>query len=246
MIFKVAICDDDKEDIQILERFLQKIGAQLDIDFEISSFNDSRELLTCYSRPGAFDILFLDVEMPEPSGMELARKIRSLPDRDTRIVFVSSYPQYMRDSFNVQAFQYLTKPYSYEEFKKIILQITKDYDESRTTRLLVKTDYSEELVNIYNIISIECSNAKKKIIHVQLEDYTVEAVGTIGELEKELEEYGFVSPCRGFLINIRHLHYFKNNEIVMSNGSIIPLSRRREKTIRNMFNKKILVLSRKR
>ncbi len=107
MIFKVAICDDEANDIFLLKNHLQKIGADLDIDFEITTYNDSRLLLSDYVLPGTFHILFLDVEMPEPNGIAAAQRIRSLPDRDVRIVFVSSYPQYMKDSFNVQTFQYL-------------------------------------------------------------------------------------------------------------------------------------------
>ncbi len=246
MIFKVAICDDDKNDVQKLTHFLQKASMQLNIDFETTPFYDSRELSERCTQSGIFDIMFLDVEMPEPDGLTLARKIRSLPDRDTRIIFVSSYPQYMKDSFDVQAFQYLTKPYTYEDFERILLQITKDFDESRTSRLLLKTDLTEELVPVSNIISIECVNAKRKMIQVQLMDNSLKAFGTISELEKELEDHGFVSPCRGFLINIRHLHYFRENEIVMSDGSAIPLSRRREKSIRSLFHKNMLVLSMKR
>ena len=166
MIFKVAICDDEANDIFLLKNHLQKIGADLDIDFEITTYNDSRLLLSDYVLPGTFHILFLDVEMPEPNGIAAAQRIRSLPDRDVRIVFVSSYPQYMKDSFNVQTFQYLTKPYALKELQSVILQLAKDFEESKTSCLLLKTDLSEELVNVNDIISIECLNAKKRTLLV--------------------------------------------------------------------------------
>ena len=187
MIFKVAICDDEENDMFLLKNHLQKIGADLDIDFEITTYNDSRLLLSDYVRPGTFHILFLDVEMPEPNGIAAAQRIRSLPDRDVRIVFVSSYPQYMKDSFNVQTFQYLTKPYALKELQSVILQLAKDFEESKTSCLLLKTDLSEELVNVNDIISIECLNAKKRTLLVHLADRTIEASGSIGDLEDELE-----------------------------------------------------------
>lgn len=246
MIFKVAICDNEENDIRLLKDYLEKIGAGLDIDFEITAYNNSRHLLSDYIRPGTFHILFLDVEMPEPNGIEAAHQIRRLPDRDVRIVFVSSYPQYMKDSFNVQTFQYLTKPYACAELQSVILQLAKDFEESRTSCLLLKTDLSEELVNVSDIISIECQNAKKKTLLVHLTDHTVEAAGSISDLENELEDAGLVSPCRGYLINLKHLHYFQGDSVIMRNKSVIPLSRRKKKSILELFNKKLLVLSMKR
>ena len=116
----------------LLRNHLQKIGADLDIDFEITTYNDSRLLLSDYVQPGTFHILFLDVEMPEPNGIAAAQRIRNLPDRDVRIVFVSSYPQYMKESFNVQTFQYLTKPYALKELQSVILHAVKNRPVRRT------------------------------------------------------------------------------------------------------------------
>ena len=101
-------------------------------------------------------------------------------------------------------------------------------------------------MNVNDIISIECLDARKKTLLVYLTDRTIEASGSIGDLEKELEDLGMVSPCRGYLINIRHLHYFQDDSVIMRDKSVIPLSRRKKKSILELFNKKLLVLSMKR
>lgn len=246
MIFNIAICDDEPKDIEILQTHLQKISMELDIDFNSTIYNNSKDLLAEYTAPGLYHLLFLDVEMPFMDGIELAKRIRALPDRAVRIIFVSSYPRYMKESFDVQAFQYLTKPYSYEELQKIIIQIVQDYENSQMTKLLVHTDLSEELVTLSDIISVKSLNSKQKLLLVAMKEKEIEVTGLIGDWEKELADESFVSPCRGILINIRHLHYFKGSELVMSDGSTIPLSRRKEKNIRSLFNKNLLVVSMKR
>lgn len=246
MIFNIAICDDEPKDIEILQTHLQKISMELDVDFKMTIYNNSRNILAEYTASGLYHILFLDVEMPFIDGIELAKRIWALPDRSVRIIFVSSYPRYMKESFDVQAFQYLTKPYSYEDLRKIIIQIIQDYENSQMTKLLVHTDFSEELVNLSDIISVRSLNSKQKLLLVVMKQKEIEVTGLIGDWEKELGNKGFVSPCRGFLINIQHLHYFKVNELVMSDGSIIPLSRRKEKNIRGLFNKNLLIVSMKR
>lgn len=246
MIFNIAICDDAPEDIGTLQAHLQKISMELDIDFNSTIYDNSKSLLAAYTSPGLYHLLFLDVEMPFMDGIELAKRIRALPDRSVRIIFVSSYPRYMKESFDVQAFQYLTKPYSHEELQKIIIQIIQDYEDSQVAKLLVHTDLSEELVTLNEIISVKSLNSKKKVLLVATEKKEIEVTGLIGDWERDLMDEGFVSPCRGMLINIRHLHYFRGNELVMSDGSTIPLSRRKEKNIRNLFNKNLLVVSMKR
>lgn len=191
MIFNIAACDDDQDDIETLQKHMQNLSIKMDIDFNITIYNDSQKLLTAY-QPGKFQLLFLDVEMPKLDGIELAKKIRAFPDRDVRIIFVSSYPKYMKDSFNVQAFQYLTKPYSEKELCEIIIQIVDDYKHSKIEKTIICTDNSEEIVNLNDIIAIKSFNAKKKILHITTTHKTIETTGIIGDFERKFSEHGFV------------------------------------------------------
>lgn len=74
MIFKVAICDDEPHSMQTLKKCLEQAEIDFDIDFDISYFNNSSSLLAYYTTYGAFQILFLDVELPDQSGIETAKK----------------------------------------------------------------------------------------------------------------------------------------------------------------------------
>ena len=87
-----------------------------------------------------FQLLFIDVEMPELSGLDVAKRIRKLPDRDVKIVFVSNYPEYMQNSFDFQAFQYLSKPLSYEKFNMVMNNIIEDFNLTHTVQFIIKTD----------------------------------------------------------------------------------------------------------
>lgn len=246
MIFNIAICDDDVCDVETLNSYLHKISLEMDIDFQITSFYDSQKLLSAYTAPGAFHLLFLDVEMPELDGIELAKKIRALPDRNVRIIFVSSYPQYMKDSFNVQAFQYLTKPISKEIFFQEINRIIDYINKSNRTQIMINTGTTEsEVIFTDNIIYIENVNSKKKLVRIFTADNRIiDTFGTIGEFEDKLTNNNtFHSPSRGFIINLKHVHYISANSLVMDNSSEIPLSRRKEKAIRGFFNDQLLNIS---
>lgn len=242
MIFKIAIFDDDLQNIKEIETQLITYEMKYNIDFEISTFYRGSDLLAQYQSPGSFHILFLDVEMPELNGLAIAEQIRNLPDRKAKIVFVSNYPEYMKDSFNVQAFHYLSKPFTADKCFDILQRIIKDFEQSNIAKLLVKTDLSEEVVYLEDIIQIECEDAKKQLLKVVLQDNDIICKGNISKWEKDLSEQGFISPCRGNLINIRHLHFIKEHEVIMTNGDIVSLSRRREKNVRNLFNHRLLIL----
>ena len=242
MIFKVAICDDDKQDIEIIKKYLNDYSFQQDIDFEIYIFSNSELFLSQYTEPNTFHILFLDVEMPRMSGLEVATKIRQLPDKHAKIIFVSNYPEYMQDSFNVQAYHYLVKPLKYSTFSDVMGRILTDYQESHITKMLVKDDGQESLVFLNDIIAIESLDSKKKQLKIILSQKEIITTGLINEWEKELNSQNFVSPARGFLVNLLHIHFIEDTSLIMSNNINIPLSRRKEKELRSLFTKRLITI----
>ena len=93
MILKIAVCDDDIQSLTAMSDYLKKFEMNYDIDFKTSLFTNGTDFLAEYKSSGVFHVLFLDVEMPEMSGLEIAQTIRSLPDRNVKIVFFSNYPK---------------------------------------------------------------------------------------------------------------------------------------------------------
>lgn len=246
MIFKVAICDDEEKDVHTIYNYLLSYEMEYNIDFEVSTFLNGASLLNEYQNHTTFHILFLDVEMPHITGLELAAQIRKQWDKNVAIIFVSNYPEYMQESFNVQAYQYFPKPLNYESFKKLMTRIQKDYEESQITKLLISEDDREELICVDDILSIQTLDSKKKQLEFSLSEKNIVAKGTIADWEDSLSEFLFISPSRGYLININHVHYLEDDFLVMDNGIKIPLSRRKEKEIRNLFSKRLLQLNRHR
>lgn len=247
MILKIGICDDDESIISTLTAYLERYQFVHNIDFEISSFTDSRQLLKCYNNtPGTFHILFLDVEMPEINGLELANTIREMPDRNVHIVFVSSYPEYMKDSFNVQAFQYLTKPLEEAIFQQEMQRIVKDITDFMPGKLLIPTATEDELIFLDELLYIKSINSKKRLLDFVLKDRRISSLGTIGEYEKKLSSSGFISPSQGYLVHMKYLHFIRKNQVILCNNEKIPLSRRKEALIRSYFNEQLLTLAKRR
>ena len=247
MILKRGICSNDISTVSMLIHFLERFSFAYDIDFNISSFTDGIEFLQCYNNAlGSFHILFLDISMPDINGIELANAIRNTPDRDVRIIFISAHNKYIKESFQVQASQYFTKPILQQDFNIEMRRIVDDMISQSMPKLILPTEENVELVFLNNIIYIQSIDSKKRKLNFVLQDRILCSQGTIQEFEKKLSGCGFIVPSQGYLINLRHLDFIKDKELILCNGESIPLSRRKEKDIRNYYDDQILALSKKR
>ena len=240
MIFKIAICDDEPSACDRLKTKLEDIEMLYNYEFQISVYIGAEGLLSAYSRPGLFDILFLDVEMPGLSGLSAARAIRRLPDPDVKIIFVSNYPEYMQDSFNVGAFQYLQKPIRAEQILEQVKRFALELEESSGLSILVKGDGTERPVFLNQILYIESVKNQKNFLRYVCKEQTLVGKGNLSDMDKSLSTHHFFSPHRGLLVNMRQVRLIRQNGIEMSNGDRLPLSRRREKEFRDYFNRELL------
>lgn len=244
MNLRIAICDDDPAILSLIKKYCEQYSFTNNIDIYISTFSDSSSLLEVYDNtPGAFHILFLDVEMPNINGIELASRIRELPDKDVRIVFVSAYPEYMKNSFSVNAFQYITKPIDPKEFNSELSVIIDKLIEQNETQLLIHGNEEDEVIFLKNLIYIKATNSKQKSLDFFLANSHIQTKGTILEYEDKLREQGFVSPCRGYLVNMKYVRFIRKKEIVLTDNTVIPLSRRKEAALRDYFNQQLIINS---
>lgn len=242
MNLNITICDDSLSDVQNIRDYLNTFQIQYDIDFTIREYTDSRKLLQEYQKTSRCDIMFLDVEMPVMSGLDVAKYIRNIPDNDVIIIFVSSYPEYMQNSFDVQTFQYLTKPVEYKRFDTVLKSAVNKIENSTTNRIIVLQSGQKIFVPANNIIFMESIKGISHRIDMHCISDILQIQGTITEWQKKLSDLSFISPGRGFLVNINHIRACDDHSLTMSDGSSIPISRRKEQEIKERFSKHIITL----
>lgn len=111
----IAICDDNMEFTGVMEEYLHKAGVNVD-SYDV--FYNGKDLLSIYNKgQAAYDVIFLDMELGDSIGIEIATKISKL-DEYVLIVFVTSYKKYMLKSFDCHPFAFLVKPLKYDKFKE--------------------------------------------------------------------------------------------------------------------------------
>lgn len=174
------------------------------------------------------DVLFLDIQMPELSGMEFSRIV----PRETRIIFTTAFEQYALDSYKVNALDYLLKPISYADFLQSVRKAEdwfhllrrpaddapKEYPES----LFIKTEYKLVQVELSSILYIEGLKDYVKI-HLADEPHPLLSLTSLKALEENLPPDRFVRVHRSFIVHLDQIKSIERNRIVFGKD-YVPIS----------------------
>lgn len=223
----IAICDDDS--ILCKETKREIIGMHP--EYEVDLFFSGKELLENSLK---YDVIFLDIEMPEQNGMVTAQKLRE--EKYTGyIIFLTGHYEYMAEAFKVQAFRFLMKPVTIDVLDEILMicehEIFKNYK-------MVVDDYSKEiLVNISDIVYIK--SVKKSTI-LYLIDKQVKTKYTLKYWMEILPENEFCQVHKTFIVSLNHIRQVGMDEVIL-NGTdcCVPLSRRRHNIVKQRFHEYI-------
>lgn len=218
---KIAVCDDDKA---AREHIISLIKEQIP-DAKIMAFATGEEMLEAQNN---FSISFLDVEMGEISGMDVANHIRQKEQGNTKsiIIFVTGYEKYMNSAFDVSAFHYLLKPIDEEKFHKVFRRALNELyaAEERTKRyILVRNSGTQQKVYIKDIYYIESAN-KKVIIHTRTG--ILDSYGKMDEWE-HMTGSSFYRCHRCYLVNMEQIVSYNTNTIKVVNGDKLILAQKK-------------------
>ena len=151
----IAICDDHAETMAMLHSLIKNYFADHDLSLNaVSLYTDGTALLSELKNGKDFEVIFLDIEMPSISGMEVAKQIRQMSS-DAMIIFITSYPDFMAASFKVEAFDFLTKPLNITDFYSVLNRCVQKYKQ-RYGQLPIKTSLGTAIVYLNNIVYIIC------------------------------------------------------------------------------------------
>lgn len=221
MIVQIAVCDDEKiflEDLigQVSTQFL-KTGNEININ----SYMDGTKLLEA-SEKIPFDVLFLDIEMPGISGIEVAEAIRAA-NPFVNIIFITNREDLVFQSIHYRPFRFIRKHWLKEELPEAIEALTRKI-RSENQYYTISFNNSSIQLRITNIMYIE-SYKHDIFLYTQDEKYRIKS--NLQRIEKEFEVYGFIRVHSGFLVNYRYIYSVDKTKVVLNNKDMVPLSRYR-------------------
>ncbi|MCM3746973.1 LytTR family DNA-binding domain-containing protein [Paenibacillus pasadenensis] len=239
-MYRVAICDDEEKQRELVKKMLIALSIKANIEFEIELFGSGEELVSYYGlQKPAFHILILDIEMSGINGIQTARKIRGLKHLDEQIIFLTSYPEYMVESFDVMTFQYLIKPVAPSVLEEKIIKLCHYFQALDKKFMVIKSAYDEIVLKHDDLISIEAAKSitmKSKLYFVTPNE-TYESKGILSDYAIALKDCNFLQIHRSIMINLLHVRKFASGVVLMSNGKELPIGRSKMKEVKDVYTK---------
>lgn len=224
-MIRIAVVDDEQIILNSIHKKIAKILYDLNAEFEIQDFTSGKTALKEITEKG-FDIIFLDIDMPDISGMTIAKKIR-MQEENIEIVFITNKDELVYDAIKVVPFRFIRKSRFDEEIKEALHEFIAKLNNIKLFYIF-STSNGEKTVQPTQIRYVEVSSHKLSI-HMLNESFITN--GNLKDIEEQFYTYGFIKVHQSFLVNFRVINYIKRNEVILDNGTALPLSRSRyEKT----------------
>lgn len=225
----IAICDDDINTAKKIEELIKSVDSLE--PFNTTIFVDGKKF--CDTNLTKYDIVFLDIELGDMSGIDIAVELKKVNTTDI-VFFITSYTSYISDAFKTMPFQYLLKPINEKLFREEFLRGLEKLKKAKY-RIKIITKYGESNIKVDSIAHIEYIN-KKLIFYTR--DEKISVAGKLSDWTDKLLSYDFVQCHKSFLVNLNCIKTVKYNQIVMDDNTIIPIGRKYAKSFiegRNNF-----------
>jgi two-component system LytT family response regulator len=244
--FKVIIADDEPLARQIIRDYLVDY-PDFNIVCECDNGKDTLHAVKSYHP----DVVFLDIQMPELNGIEVVENMEWLP----HFVFSTAYDEYAIRAFELNAFDYLLKPYDAKRFNKTMVRLEKDLRQGRhdvnkieallsafrtpsyPERILVPSKDQLVFIRVKDILYAE---ALENYVSIVTSSETYILLQKISELMKRLNPQEFFPIHRSYIVNVNQVQKIApwrkgSYRVVLKNDKILPLSRRKVKDFKTRF-----------
>lgn len=220
---KIAVCDDDILAREQIKEYIEKYP--LLTGYEINEFSSGEELINKLKQQH-IDIIFLDIQLGKIDGIDTAKLIR-INDKRAIIIFVSGHRERVFDSFDCEAFNFITKPFTQEKFSDVLTKAVEKYRFLNKT-LTVSWKGNSSHLAVERIKYFE-SYRKHIIFHTYDGDYQM--VANLSDMLKELSSYGFLQTHQGYVVNMNLIRRFDGTDIVLTDGTKVPMSLRKKNSV---------------
>lgn len=234
-MYQIAFCDDETAELDKVESMITAYGEQQeDWEAAIERFVGAEELLKAVkAKKYQPDLLFMDIYMPEKTGIEVAKELREM-GMECRIIFLTTSREHALEAFRVDAAQYLVKPVSEEELFPLVDRVLENLEKEKKKYLLFRIDNSDYRIALQDIVFCE---AQKKRQCICMTDGTHYMLGmTMGRLYEMLAEYSvFAKVGVSYIVNMEHIVCMSVHEIEMDNGKKIYPPRGSYQSLREKY-----------
>ena len=214
MKISCLIIDDEPSSQLVLKKFIADVGF-LNL---IGVCNNALDALQVLKENRTIDLLFLDINMPKISGLTFYKSLQNPPE----VIFTTAYPQYAVDGFEVNAIDYLLKPFSFDRFFTAVNKVVeKKFNNGNLSEkdhfMLIRSNKTLHKISSDTILFIE---AFGDYVKVHLEDKYILTNATFTSIFESLPKPNFIRTHKSFAINFKKMSSISGNQITIKNFKI--------------------------
>ena len=229
---RIALVDDETIQLQLLNELIAAELRSMDqcASHRIDTYRSGQTFLEHW-KPGDYDIIILDIFMGIVNGVDVAKEIRTT-DQDVKLVFCSRSNEFAAESYQVNAQYYLVKPATPGSVSNMLKRL--NLDMMQRTKTITLPD--GHVVIERQILYTEYYN---HVVFVHLKDSEVYHLrANHSDVEELLASCGYIySPSKGILVNFFEIKQLEDSSVTMSDGTVLPVSRRRSKEVLSAYTK---------
>lgn len=224
---KCLIVDDEPLALDLIQKYVERTPFLELVDRCASAFEAMEQL-----DKQEIDLLFLDIQMPDLSGVEFSRTLKNGP----KVIFTTAFEQYALEGFKVDALDYLLKPFNYEEFLKAankarewfqMKEAQKSQGES-SSHLFVKSEYKLLKINLDEVLYFEGLKDYIKI-HLESQDKPILTLMSLKALEEKLPAEQFMRIHRSYIVNLEKIESVERSRVIIGDFAVVVAEQYREK-----------------
>lgn len=232
-MIRAAFCDDDMSVLDELMDLMDQYCNKNNEKIQHTAFYSSLELLAEIEKGVRYDILFLDIILPNENGINIAKEIRQY-DSVVKIIFLTSSSEFAVQSYTVDAYFYQLKPIWKESFFRLMDSAISECQKERQKSLILNCKSGITRIELDRLEYCEVLG-RTLLFHME-NGRVLESVGSMDKLYRQLSQYkNFVRPHRSFLINMDYIRKISYKAITMENLTELPIPHGKCSEVKNLY-----------
>ena len=232
-MLKIAILDDDKTALMISTGAVEAFLKEKNAEYQLFSFSNPLNFVAS-AKEEKFDLSFLDIDMPEMNGLEVANQLTEIA-KNGQIIFLSQREDLVFECLKFHPFGFIRKSKLIDDFSLMMNQWyqTIANAESDETKIDIIDKTKTVSFKIKEIVYIEGDRNYQKVV---LKDKTSQNIRVaMGQLEEKLRAHGFIRIHKGYLLNYLYIRSIANDEVYLTTGISLPMSKKRKDEIMKQY-----------
>ena len=238
-MFRIAIIDDDKAALSIVSSAVDTFFKEKNIEYNITSFYNPLNYLATIKEEN-FNLIFLDIDMPEKNGLSVAEETLSI-NKNTHMIFLSQREDLVFECLAIHPFGLIRKSNLINDFTLMMNQFYNYYLSNNEGGNKIEFVEKNRTVS-FKINEIVYISSDRNYQDIVTKDNKIETIRIpLSTLEDKLKQFGFIRVHKCYIVNQSYIRIISNEEIKLTNDVTIPLSKKR----RDEVIKEYLAYSRK-